>query len=616
MDVTRKEFALRKTELETNIKECCFAAIDSEFTGLAPPRAFHPLDTAAERYSKLRKEISNYLIVQLGLSLFTYDEQTGSYAVKTYNFYVFPDGADHEKFMSDSGCIKFLLQHGFDFNRCVLEGLPFMRPAEFEDRKAELKARQRSELQKIIPDCYLSEIDNVLDGTIGCDEIQKATQPPNIVRITEASAEEYVTANWSSINKWIKSKEPELVLPPCSELVRLPFYEHMERVFFNAHFDMEAMRPELKEQTQPGLRKIRLFRSESTPTDRLLTRHKKERQELNERLGISSVLNFVAKSQKPVVLHNCVHDLLLIISQFFAPLPEKYVEFQALCNEIFPNLFDTKFMVQFGTLKQYFRGTRLIDVYNQIKNQQKIFSMPRVNVCDGYGYADETREHEAGYDAWITGYIFAALSQFLLPNKKNNFSKLNVTHSSIVPFRNKIPFASSLDITCFTIDPTIQEDSLNRSSVFVVEWEEHEHASYARALVAQVGGFKKIGYGENVLTFIPNNPKSCFEMLKTAHELPRQCRFYKYSTRFQKVPLFASVKRNISPESQTISMETTSLMKKYSGIPVTNLRQSPPSNTGEWTQVGARSPGNKKRRIDDANWGDCRQDAAVAETDW
>ncbi|OQR69889.1 poly(A)-specific ribonuclease PARN-like [Tropilaelaps mercedesae] len=618
MDVTKNELASKRAELEAGIQSCCFVAIDCEFTGLVLPRALHPLDTTAERYSKLREGVSNYLVLQLGLSLWTYDDGARSYVVKTYNFYTFPDG--QQTFLSETGCMKFLIEHGFDLNRCVRDGLPFMRPAEFEKRQECLRLQQISELEAFLPERYKSEILDVLEGRVSADQIQKAAQPSNIVHTREAAAEEYIMAHWNVISRWIKCNKNELILPACNELVRVAFYRHMERIFFNAPFKMEAVQPDQKEQAQPGVKKIRLLRSETTPLERLLERHKTERTKLDEHLGLSSILKTLSLSRKPVILHNCIRDLLHIVSQFFVTLPEEYVHFQALCKEIFPTLFDTKFMVSFGVLKQYFRGSRLIDLYTQIKNQKKTFPMPSVIVPEGYGYIDATREHEAGYDAWITGYIFAALSQFILPNK-DCFCKLDASEASIVPFKNKIPFPSSLDITCLDLD--LQRESLQRSNVFVVEWSESESSDYARALVTRVGGFKKIGYGDRVLAFIPNNRELCIRALKSTEQIVPQCRFYRYSGKTVQSPANSSKNR----ASRQVLAGSEESPPKFEQSPMINFAVGMRGTDGRfgnadscrWTGDDQSDSSRKKPRVEDDDTArdvSCRPGEAFPEADW
>ena len=59
------------------------------------------------------------------------------YDVRAYNFYLWPDHSTTFKVQSDS--LRFLTSHGFNFNRLIQDGIPYLRPDELE------KKRQRSE---------------------------------------------------------------------------------------------------------------------------------------------------------------------------------------------------------------------------------------------------------------------------------------------------------------------------------------------------------------------------------------------------------------------------------------------------------------------------------------
>ena len=69
----------------------------------------------------------SYIITQYGLSCF---EATGpnSYQARTFNFYLFPQphGAYNRRFLCDASSLVFLSEHGFDFNKCISQGVPYM----------------------------------------------------------------------------------------------------------------------------------------------------------------------------------------------------------------------------------------------------------------------------------------------------------------------------------------------------------------------------------------------------------------------------------------------------------------------------------------------------------
>lgn len=64
------------SELDDNLQHAAFVSIDTEFTGLNWGPDTTPFDTPAQYYAKLRIGSMNFLLVQFGLSLFTYNPET------------------------------------------------------------------------------------------------------------------------------------------------------------------------------------------------------------------------------------------------------------------------------------------------------------------------------------------------------------------------------------------------------------------------------------------------------------------------------------------------------------------------------------------------------------
>ena len=52
--------------------------------------AISALDTPAERYAKVQKTTTKFLLVQFGLTTFHYDPKKKAYSNRAFNFYVWP----------------------------------------------------------------------------------------------------------------------------------------------------------------------------------------------------------------------------------------------------------------------------------------------------------------------------------------------------------------------------------------------------------------------------------------------------------------------------------------------------------------------------------------------
>ncbi|XP_018495906.1 poly(A)-specific ribonuclease PARN-like [Galendromus occidentalis] len=529
MDVTKSNFNDLKPQIEEAIEKCSFAAIDCEFTGLVLPEPLHPLDTVAQRYQKLRVGISEYLVVQFGLSLWTFDEEKQAYNVKTFNIFTYPDQRQAFRFRNQASCLSFLVDHGFDLNRCVREGVPFLRPAELDDYQERIKRRHIRELASLFEQEQAGR--PVKGFNTSADALNSSLTSDNFLDMDPA-VRIYLEGVMPLVSKWMSGKMPDqdsVLLPACNDFIRMTVYRQIEKKFPDDKFQMEAVRAD-NGADQRGSKHIKISRSDMSPHQRMSQRHRDEMEALRDSFGVGSVLKTLVTSQKPVVGHNSLRDILHVIHQFVAPLPEDFGEFQLLCRELFPVLFDTKQMSVTGTIKASIRGSRLVDVFNQIKNQHdKAFPIPKIHSEPGFAYDDMTREHEAGFDAWLTGYIFAAFAHSVAPRPKNVFREPDFRSEYFKPFVNKMHFGPSLDISVMDLD--VNPAAVSRTDVYVVEWKEPEDHSHARLLLQMAGGAKKCGWGDQVLAFVPSNVENCNKLLRTQDSAAIPCRLYKHQTK-------------------------------------------------------------------------------------
>lgn len=63
-------------ELDDILKDASFLGIDGEFTGLNSGPDAGAFDTPTQYYTKLRAGSMDFLLVQFGLSVFTFDTKT------------------------------------------------------------------------------------------------------------------------------------------------------------------------------------------------------------------------------------------------------------------------------------------------------------------------------------------------------------------------------------------------------------------------------------------------------------------------------------------------------------------------------------------------------------
>lgn len=136
VEVNDDNFVKVLPAIQAAITDASFIAIDCELTGIGEQKGInHPeIDM---RYQYTAEIARNYALISLGLSCFTcrsvsdvmMDSQgddhirSHDYLVQTFNVLTLCN----ESFKVDCKAIKFLLRHGFDFNKLYSRGLPYYK---------------------------------------------------------------------------------------------------------------------------------------------------------------------------------------------------------------------------------------------------------------------------------------------------------------------------------------------------------------------------------------------------------------------------------------------------------------------------------------------------------
>jgi hypothetical protein len=152
-----------------------------------------------------------------------------------------------------------------------------------------------------------------------------------------------------------------------------------------------------------------------------------------ERLfGFTKVIEALEKTKKPIVGHNMLMDLILLVKQFYVDLPPAYDDFKALTHQLFPIIYDSKHVsaalrLELGRLKQkvklptgdmeFLYDTSLFGLYQNTSKVKDIFT-PYCSPINGallyknelfLGFEQnletvkEAHCHQAALDACITG---------------------------------------------------------------------------------------------------------------------------------------------------------------------------------------------------------------------
>ena len=147
--------------------------------------------------------------------------------------------------------------------------------------------------------------------------------------------------------------------------------------------------------------------------------------------GFSCIFECISKYKKPLVGHNCLSDMMRIYQNFLDDLPESYDAFKRLVHQAFPCVYDTKHIAYFARRQlledsdefpfdsETLRQTSLGELFEKIlKAKPGSFSYtPRIShskLTPKYDAGkNEDFAHEAGFDAFMSGFVFVRLSHVM-----------------------------------------------------------------------------------------------------------------------------------------------------------------------------------------------------------
>ncbi|KAF9198745.1 hypothetical protein BGZ49_000338 [Haplosporangium sp. Z 27] len=402
MEILRQDFEASLPMLRKAIAECDFVAMDTEMTGLASPSNVPKFqDSLATRYSKVSVSASSFLVVQLGICTFTWSDEVGGYEARPFNFPCFPSSVDEAKagerfFKCQSSSLEFLMKNGFDFNKWIRDGIPYLtRPEEdnYIIRKTEKEAAVSS-AQTNIP----------------IDDRNRS----------------FMTSTVKSIKEWVQSSTEEtLTIPAPNSFFRRLVYQIIRTDFDDSLF--ATPNSQLRTMTIQHL------------TEEI--RKQKEQAKIPKppMLNLRRVLDIISDSRKPLIGHNCFLDLMQISQQFLWDLPVELGDWKRALTAEWNTIIDTKHLATHPLISPLIAITGLDIVSESVQKAPFATVGPKIVMAGGFDRyqadaslspteqpsEDETKDadsntkyHEAGYDAYITGQAFLRFAGYVLKERE------------------------------------------------------------------------------------------------------------------------------------------------------------------------------------------------------
>lgn len=511
MDITKQNFVELLPEITDAIRQCDFVGIDTELSGLLRERSSNRFDLPSERYAKVVESSRGYFIMQFGLSCFTRLKRPGlRYSNRTYNFYIFPQAQEcygdmNRTFSLEVHAIQFLTEHGFDFNRLFKNGVSYLTFQEKKLLKAEIKREKKnlSRIEPVSPNNLPKFVPRVMKENC-CDWLKQVS------KFIERQRKHFNANNICGDHT--SSSRNELEIKDCST-------NHKRNILRRLlETSQMAENLEIKNKLDPN-------RNETILTVSFIDKAAKEdKQEkaLTNAIGFFEVLEHVIVNKKPIVGHNLFLDLIQIMNQFIEPLSDDYNSFKETIHSLFPHIYDTKYVAHAildpETLTR--NQSKLEDLYVQLKDVE---TFPRIEIEHLGEFVDENQApHQAGYDAYMSGYCFIALCESYLRQEngkewENSIAEpLAITKNRLIveEFANKVHLSYSYDFKCFDFG----EDELEpeREHVFYVEHPETWVLDDLFSLFQPYGGVEASKLTRNSSLCALRNPKYTNSVIKNS----------------------------------------------------------------------------------------------------
>lgn len=390
MNVTKSNFREACKDFEIALEKSDFVTIDCEFTGVSAEHSkILPYDSPDHAYRKYMENCAGYIIIQLGVTLIqapAINSSDDAYIYHSYNFYVCPKSW-RTNFLCQASSIAFLAENGFDFTKLFCEGVPYCNEQEEKILRERLQEKQKARQEAR----NITEVANTSFNHIPVPDEEK----------------EAITRIQQEIENFVNSEEDEKVIGGCNAFQRKLIYELIEANFG----DKVGATTKSVDNNKVIVVHHRKSEEEEERIEKEL--QESEMRDLEDSIGISTILQKISISRKPIIGHNLFLDLIYILRQFFKPLPDNLAEFKKFAISIFPNIIDTKCMCNLPKVKPLIKSSILGDIINTIREEP--FSLPKLKSGNSnFSYSlQDNKAHEAGYDSYLTAVAFLTIAKFL-----------------------------------------------------------------------------------------------------------------------------------------------------------------------------------------------------------
>ncbi|XP_030471247.1 poly(A)-specific ribonuclease PARN isoform X1 [Syzygium oleosum] len=428
-NVTRSNFEPALESLRDHVRAADFVAVDLEMTGVtsAPWRESFEFDRYDVRYLKVKDSAEKFAVVQFGVCPFRWDPQELCFVAYPHNFYIFPrqelsfdDPAAYE-FHCQTASVDFLAKYQFDFNMCIREGISYLSREQENELLRHLEESSCSRLKhKEFRDVPLISMADVLFSERIKNRMKKWRDELLHDRNCEIQFSESSNDSKQQIQTIFYRARPALALSGFTahqlRLIQQVTRNHFEDIVY------------VCANVQNSCLQLLLVYSDCNTDKDLLMKEvddencRGEELKIRSAVGFRHVIDLLSSEQKLIVGHNCFLDVAHIYRKFFGQLPFAAEEFVSSANKHLPYIIDTKVLLNSSDILKYWMRkskTSLSSSFVRLCPQIALGYMStdlasktcvrvEVQVDDVRASSwDAGAKHEAGYDAFMTGCVFA-----------------------------------------------------------------------------------------------------------------------------------------------------------------------------------------------------------------
>ncbi|ESL05358.1 hypothetical protein TRSC58_06996 [Trypanosoma rangeli SC58] len=454
MNVDKESFPLIFEDFKETLEGCDFYAVDQEMTGVNfEDQHRSQLMSLTELYKENLDVVRRYVAFQFGITLFTLLEE-GVYEVKPYNFYLLKGYGD---FAVNTEAIFFLVSHEMDFQKWLASGLHYCNKEEEEKEKQEHCTEKcthgPSDMEEKIAFHIVNEIE---EWWMNSSKREKDTLSFKMIMTEKIKAIVMLLLKQRDIYVHLK-------YDTISKVYQLPADITVRRI------DSQNANLQKKEL---GSHSFSSFVGA---------------------LGFRELWKCLTKCKKPIVGHNFFLDIMFMMHMHETKLPMEYEEFKKQVHTLFPCIYDTKTLSKAMIFSIPRTSLHLQGLYKECcklneksKTSVRFYSPPGFHLYDERCVGSGGKAHEAGYDAYMTGIVFAII--------KNLYK--NIDGMEVNDWENVVSVYGSSYYMKLN-----GNDFLELRSTFLLEFEEYVDVDLVRSLVCTEDDVERIKNNKEPVSF-------------------------------------------------------------------------------------------------------------------